>query len=545
LYELDVEKEIKSLETESINKRRKGTKSSIGRLPGIKKEVLRAKAVFNVNARIQSLSSEGQIFSISPSSISSSSAAAAAAAAAFSSSSLMAPPSSSSSAAAALLPSHSHLGLGHKFLSVIVPHDANYRGSKVFKCLKTLFLAAPELWSKYSSGAHVSVQLGSASNQERKTVFEFMCKSVEAAVATNDFLGNVGIPASEKELEMSARAWVTHVAGVQFNVSPPAAKTSTVSVEPPLPLQSTPPLPLPPSPRTLQIQALMLQVESANRGRDAARAELVRDRVERLERERVHKAELLEYERIRNAERLDEDRNRTAIQSARDENLAAASFAREIMIVEAHQAQVESAHQATRLAKAEAESTAALLAAALLAAALQAVTAQAAPTATQQAAAALAAAATSAVATLAACGSVAATSAATAVVSNLVAASPCDVAPRIQLASSVSGSSESTPSTVPLPPVPAAPRSASSRGIKRWLTNSGDGGASELRASQRKNFGAYSKDYQQKLTSRACRSVDSIVGGSKQGRVDVAARLVGSPSGASFNMLMGRRKIQM
>ena len=378
-------------------------------------------------------------------------------------------------------------------------------------------------------------------------MYEFMCKSVEAAAATDDFLGSVGIPVSEKELEMSARAWVTNVAGAQFNVSPPAVETSSVSLKPPLPLQSTPPPPLPPSPRTLQIQALMLQVEYANRGRDEARAELVRENVERLERERVHKKELLEYERIRNAERLAEDRNRTAMQCARDEKLAADNFAREIMIVEAHQAQVENAHQATRLAKAEAESTAALLAAALHAAALQAAATQAAATATRQAAATLAAAA-SAVATLAAASSgsvVGATSAATAVVSSL-AASPCDVAPRIHLAPFVSGSSESTPSTVAPPPLPAAPRSDSSRGIKRWLTNSGDGGASEVRVIQRKNFGAYSKDYQQKLTSRACRSVDSIVGGSKQGRVDVAARLVlGSPSGASFNMLMGRRKIQM
>ncbi len=40
----------------------------------------------------------------------------------------------------------------------------------------------------------------------------FMCKSIEAGAATDEFLDSDGIPVSEEELEMSARAWATHVA---------------------------------------------------------------------------------------------------------------------------------------------------------------------------------------------------------------------------------------------------------------------------------------------------------------------------------------------
>ncbi len=58
VYELDVTKEIGRLTTEYIMKRHKGTKSSIGRLPTLEKGVLRARAIFNVSARIESLISE-------------------------------------------------------------------------------------------------------------------------------------------------------------------------------------------------------------------------------------------------------------------------------------------------------------------------------------------------------------------------------------------------------------------------------------------------------------------------------------------------------
>jgi hypothetical protein len=86
----------------------------------------------------------------------------------------------------------------------------------------------------------------------------------------------------------------------------------------------------------------------------------------------------------------------------------------------------------------------------------------------------------------------------------------------------------------------SAPQSNSTRRVKRVLTNT----MMEDDLAPRKKYAKCSKDYRQKLTCRAFRSINALVGGSQQGRVDVAAKLVGSPTGSSWKKLMATKKLQ-
>ena len=97
------------------------------------------------------------------------------------------------------------------------------------------------------------------------------------------------------------------------------------------------------------------------------------------------------------------------------------------------------------------------------------------------------------------------------------------------------------PSSVSAPSALAVPQSNSTRRVKRVLTNSivEDG-----LLAPRKKYNKCSKEHRQRLTCRAFKSINALVGGSQQGRVDVAAKLVGSPSGNSWKKLMATKKLQ-
>jgi hypothetical protein len=97
------------------------------------------------------------------------------------------------------------------------------------------------------------------------------------------------------------------------------------------------------------------------------------------------------------------------------------------------------------------------------------------------------------------------------------------------------------PSSVSAPSALAVPQSNSTRRVKRVLTNSivEDG-----LLAPRKKYNKCSKEHRQRLTCRAFKSINALVGGSQQGRVDVAAKLVGSPSGSSWKKLMATKKLQ-
>ena len=184
--------EMKSVKQQLFRKRRNGTGKRIGGLPSMKQGRLRVQAEANVLARL-SVGVELALLSSSTSS--------------FSSSFSTASSSSSSPAASPLpLPSFTSPMLAETYLSRLILPGALHRGNKVIKFVSMLFKAAPELWSKYSDAAQVSVDFHVAGKSQRTDVYNFMCKSVEAAMP--DFLARVGIPDSEAALTTSATAWV-------------------------------------------------------------------------------------------------------------------------------------------------------------------------------------------------------------------------------------------------------------------------------------------------------------------------------------------------
>ena len=232
-----IKDEMKTLNQRSRIKRKSGTGKIIGRIATAKKGTLRLMAEGNVLARlarggVASASSSSMDVSPSPASSTPSSSSIMSCSSVSPSS---VPPASST---ASTLPV-----LGVKFLSGLIPPDASYRGKKTVKYATILFAEAPELWEKYSVAAGASVPFKSAVNTQRRAVYDFMCKSIEALAP--DFIDRVGIPTSEAELMTSAKSWVAFLASIPADTAPPPpppqTSAPTAAVVPPSTTTAEPP----------------------------------------------------------------------------------------------------------------------------------------------------------------------------------------------------------------------------------------------------------------------------------------------------------------
>ena len=232
-----IEAEMKVLKAHLNSKRKQGSKKHIGALPSMKHGKLCAEAKAIVLARLAG----GGIASSSSSSIN---ALPSAASSPPSSSSIVSCSSASPSSVSPASSTASSLPvLGVKFLSGLIPPDASYRGKKMVKYATLLFAEAPELWEKYSATAGASVPFKSAVNTQRRAVYDFMCKSIEALAP--DFIDRVGIPTSEAELMTSAKSWVAFLASIPADTAPPPpppqTSAPTAAVVPPSTTTAEPP----------------------------------------------------------------------------------------------------------------------------------------------------------------------------------------------------------------------------------------------------------------------------------------------------------------
>ena len=200
--------EMKAAKLRLRGKRKHGTKAHIGHMPGMTGRNLRAEAEANIRARLLKGVPFVASASDSASTLSSSSLS-------LSSDSSLAAPASSASSASSASPASSPSVLGDKFLSGLIFPGATHRGNKVIKFASMLFKAAPELWSKYSDAAEVSVEFQIAGKSQRTAVYNFMCKSIETLAP--DFIDRVGIPTSEPELMTSAKSWAGDFFGINFS----------------------------------------------------------------------------------------------------------------------------------------------------------------------------------------------------------------------------------------------------------------------------------------------------------------------------------------
>jgi hypothetical protein len=163
-----------------------------------------------------------------------------------------------------------------------------------------LFKAAPELWSKYSDAAEVSVEFPIAGKSQRTAVYSFMCKSIETLAP--DFIDRVGIPTSEAELKTSAKAWVTCLASIPADTAPPPPPPQTSA---PTAAVLVPPSTEHPSTQAADVESQQLREQMA-REIAALQAQLVATQAEALNRQAealASKAEALKQARLREEEK--------------------------------------------------------------------------------------------------------------------------------------------------------------------------------------------------------------------------------------------------